>query len=631
MAWTTVGKKQAKKSGNPQQQPHNADANGTSKQKKKQKQQEQERKANANNGIKKELDSGYQSKTACSEEATDRSSQCSTAKDNASRSPASKAAGTPRNEPATSPSLAEKHGTLAISADQQVASSETRNSVAAKKSTASDTNPDATTVLNDDEKRSNSDQIAGKQNGEDRSNGIGTDAEVDVTASDSCQQEDAKPKPKPNGKQRACPENGRNTDGAAPGASTDAPASQQKVGKPKPSAVPASQNGDGSTNGHDARSAQGTTTGANPEPKATKPKPKSSPAASSSENANGKTRPTPGASQQNGAEVKTGVYKFALDMRPCGYQMRGIYNTRNSCYQSSLIQALAACPPFLQMVKALPQQLPTMPVLKALREVFFSFKPTTATASPISALPLLQAMSPRFTAAAAGRQADAGEYLLAIFDEMSEEFERLMPELAGQRRKAMVTRGKQNGWETAGRGGVEHITGSVNNGPIAELFEGTLSSRLTSRGAKPSVTLQPFNILPVDIIDTSRPTSIERFIVDWTAPQAVDLLSGEGATKQVSFSSLPPLLVVCLKLWCDGSQKASFSKNITINTTLTVHPSVTTLRKKLAADDAILSSVADVRAAKGEPYLLFYSKNSEGKPAAVLETRPKLAHPPLES
>lgn len=48
--------------------------------------------------------------------------------------------------------------------------------------------------------------------------------------------------------------------------------------------------------------------------------------------------------------------KYQLDNRPVSLLPRGLTNRSNYCYVNSILQALIACPPFYNMLKALPYQ-----------------------------------------------------------------------------------------------------------------------------------------------------------------------------------------------------------------------------------------------------------------------------------
>eukprot|EP01059_Diplonema_ambulator_P003483 TRINITY_DN13177_c0_g1_i2.p1 TRINITY_DN13177_c0_g1~~TRINITY_DN13177_c0_g1_i2.p1 ORF type:complete len:392 (+),score=68.59 TRINITY_DN13177_c0_g1_i2:85-1260(+) len=341
---------------------------------------------------------------------------------------------------------------------------------------------------------------------------------------------------------------------------------------------------------------------------------------------------------QNGGGCGGGIvitnldeYEFRLNPKPTGYLLKGCLNHGNECYHNSVFQALLACPAFLNFSKSIPKgTLP--PVLTSLQAVLQDFRGGPGT--PANVAPLLSAMGRTFKQARSKEQADASEYLISLLSAVDDELNSVLPKPVS----AVVA---DDGWETIGKGsksrGVEHTTGLSGSTPVSAMFEGTISSRLASRGNKPSVTLQPFTVLPLDIIN-DKFASVNEFIKDWALPQNVDLPSGTGS-KQMVFSSLPPILVLCLKLWFPTQEKAT--KKIQVTEQLSIHPSATTAHTKvdytLAAvvchrggdvtkghyttvvrrgdkwaliDDVRVTQVAGLTSAMGDPYLLFYCRKS---------------------
>eukprot|EP01064_Diplonema_japonicum_P021818 TRINITY_DN3138_c1_g1_i1.p1 TRINITY_DN3138_c1_g1~~TRINITY_DN3138_c1_g1_i1.p1 ORF type:complete len:389 (+),score=71.27 TRINITY_DN3138_c1_g1_i1:100-1266(+) len=349
-----------------------------------------------------------------------------------------------------------------------------------------------------------------------------------------------------------------------------------------------------------------------------------------------KQQPKPAPPTQPDQEKKLVIgtienYNFELNTKHTGYQFKGCTNHGNECYHIAVFQGLLACPGFLNFAKTIPtgDSLPT--TLTALKAVLQEFR--GAPGSPANIYTLLQSMSRTFKQARAKEQADASEYLIHLLTTLDDELQSILP-------KPTEAARQEDGWETIGKGsrsrGVEHTTGESSVSPITQLFRGTMASRLASRGAKPSVTLQPFTVLPLDIVD-DRFHSVAAFLQDWASPQRVELASGEG-TKQMVFSSMPPILIVCLKLWSPTLQQKS-TKTIQVTENLAIHPSVTTTRTKIEyslhaavchkggdvtrghytafikkgdkwalADDSRVTPIHSIGAACTDPYLLFYCR-----------------------
>ena len=183
-----------------------------------------------------------------------------------------------------------------------------------------------------------------------------------------------------------------------------------------------------------------------------------------------------------------------------------------------------------------------------------------------------------------GSQHDACEFLIAFLNSLETELSAMTGDT--RPKKSSV----EDGWQTASRGGksrgVEHSTGFSEKGIIQAIFGGHTSSRLAARGAAPSVTLQAFTVLPLDVI-SDKVTSVEGFLQDYTSPQTVEV-AGAPASKQDAFSSLPSTLCLCLNLWFDAAAKATVARRIRINEALTIHASSTTSRKR---QDYVLHAV----------------------------------------
>ena len=281
---------------------------------------------------------------------------------------------------------------------------------------------------------------------------------------------------------------------------------------------------------------------------------------------------------------KTESYKFVLNMKHTGYQLKGMTNRSNDCYSNSVLQALLSCAPFLNAIKSLPKLSHTnQPILSAVRTVVYGFKAGSFSSGSVDGLPVIRAMASCFSEAATGRQADASEYLVSLFDALSKELASLISDSSSDKKKKPHG---QNGWETVAASGtksmgVEHTTGERHDSnPIDAIFGASVSSRLAEKGSKPSVCLQPYHIVPLDVFDSSE-SSIESCLLNFTKPEIVESRGGQSATKQFVFSKLPPVLVICIKRW---SSEGKSSLKIGINKKLTIHPSSTVTRKKTDYD-----------------------------------------------
>jgi ubiquitin carboxyl-terminal hydrolase 10 len=91
----------------------------------------------------------------------------------------------------------------------------------------------------------------------------------------------------------------------------------------------------------------------------------------------------------------------------------------------------------------------------------------------------------------------------------------------------------------------------VLESPISKIFGGKIRSILRCTGSKDSVTLEPFQSLPLDITP-DHVRSVEDALENMTVPEIMhDYISTKGivtdATKQIFLETLPPVLVLHVK------------------------------------------------------------------------------------
>lgn len=85
----------------------------------------------------------------------------------------------------------------------------------------------------------------------------------------------------------------------------------------------------------------------------------------------------------------------------------------------------------------------------------------------------------------------------------------------------------------------------VNQSPIHSLFSGSFQSLYLSLGTRPSITFEPFTVLPLSLVkDRDLPIDSITGAIEHVL-RSEDL--GKRCSKQLSFSSLPPILIIQLK------------------------------------------------------------------------------------
>ncbi|XP_061714887.1 uncharacterized protein LOC133523376 isoform X2 [Cydia pomonella] len=154
-------------------------------------------------------------------------------------------------------------------------------------------------------------------------------------------------------------------------------------------------------------------------------------------------QPSPFADDPNSYRMGEFLSKYQLDNKPVTLLPRGLTNRSNYCYVNSILQALIACPPFYNMLKALPYQTrrgkSSTPVIDSMVELCYEFSPLAlaarargrgeAGAPPVPAGPpldgaaglrVLRALRP-FVGSQEGRQEDAEEFLGCLLNSLNDE------------------------------------------------------------------------------------------------------------------------------------------------------------------------------------------------------------------
>ncbi|XP_069358998.1 uncharacterized protein Usp10 isoform X1 [Maniola hyperantus] len=329
-------------------------------------------------------------------------------------------------------------------------------------------------------------------------------------------------------------------------------------------------------------------------------------------------QPSPFSDDPNSYRMGEFLSKYQLDNRPVTLLPRGLTNRSNYCYVNAILQALIACPPFYNMLKALPYQTrrgkSSTPVIDSMVELCYEFSPLASAARrgrgevgaagagapavpagpPLdgsSGLRVLRALRP-FPGSQEGRQEDAEEFLGCLLNSLNDEMLELIKLVEPEEPKDTPV-AKPNGvvpqepqppvpeedddddeWKVMGprnRGAVERRW-AARRTPVADIFRGRTRLRL-HRAPHHDVTdaVQPFFTLQLDI---ERSTTVK---------DALELLAGkdtlEGvsdAWQQLSLEQLPVVLLLhlkCFQLDAEG-HTAKIVKNIDIPIDLKIDPKI---------------------------------------------------------
>ncbi|XP_015594175.1 ubiquitin carboxyl-terminal hydrolase 10 [Cephus cinctus] len=287
------------------------------------------------------------------------------------------------------------------------------------------------------------------------------------------------------------------------------------------------------------------------------------------------------------------LHNYQMDKQTVSLLPRGLTNRSNYCYINSILQALLACPPFYNLLIALPNSKhvtknSATPLIDNMIKFAREFTPLSDGArlarkdrpqkrnedaivdiqcgvafEPSYVYTMLKNTSSAGVFSVEGRQEDAEEFLSCLLNGLSDEMLELMKlvnnnQFSSEEIEPAVNynnQGDQEEWQVMGPKNKGSITRCTEFGrtPLSDIFRGQLRSRVSRAGEQPTDNVQPFFTLQLDI---EKAESVKG---------ALDILVGkdplEGMTcsktkqqieawKQVSLEELPVILILHLK-WFD--------------------------------------------------------------------------------
>ncbi|KAI9376678.1 hypothetical protein BJX61DRAFT_538583 [Aspergillus egyptiacus] len=266
---------------------------------------------------------------------------------------------------------------------------------------------------------------------------------------------------------------------------------------------------------------------------------------------------------------------------------RGLVNTGNMCYMNSVLQILVSCVPFYQFLDHIGRRVShsfhsNFPMIDALimfmkefrvidaahseEQLRLRLKPTELEQYGEAFVPefvyeVIRQL-PRFRDMRRGHQQDAQEFLGFLLEEMHEECTRAAkvstksPAPTTDVEGSSANGDSADGWLEVGHKQKPAITRSsghiASESPITKIFGGKIRSEFRVPGNKPSVTLEPYQPLQLDI-GAPDVHNIVDALKGLTKPESIqgDFNSSRGpnvtATKQVFIENLPPVLILHLK------------------------------------------------------------------------------------
>lgn len=259
-------------------------------------------------------------------------------------------------------------------------------------------------------------------------------------------------------------------------------------------------------------------------------------------------------------------------------QSRPIVNPGNRCYMIAVLQILLHTKYFSNYMQKyffklelLPSVLATgrFPLLEALKSFYNEFKiikePSTGAVSQESIDEIFIALKSKngsFSSAGFSEQEDAEEFLTAFLDALGDEFMGIQSQkllnfslpfekidtVINNNNVITISNDDNDDDDWLQVGPKQRIATTrrtpVSQSPIHLLFAGNFQSLYKSPGSRPSITFEPFTVLSLSLIKENLPIESVNGAIDHVL-RLEDL--GKKCTKQLSFSSLPPILIIQLK------------------------------------------------------------------------------------
>ncbi|EFN69898.1 Ubiquitin carboxyl-terminal hydrolase 10 [Camponotus floridanus] len=251
---------------------------------------------------------------------------------------------------------------------------------------------------------------------------------------------------------------------------------------------------------------------------------------------------------------------YQMDKQTVSLLPRGLTNRSNYCYINSILQALLACPPFYNLLKAMP--LPknrgknsATPLIDNMVKFVREFTPLTEAArmprkdrvhnkrgedtvidihsgvafEPSYIYTMLKHTSAAGAFSVEGRQEDAEEFLSCLLNGINDE----MLEVMGPKNKGAVTRCTEFG-----------------RTPLSDIFRGQLRSRVSRAGEQPTDNVQPFFTLQLDVQKAESVKNALEILVGKDQVEGMTCSKTRQqieAWKQVTLEELPVILILHLK------------------------------------------------------------------------------------
>ncbi|CAI6336908.1 unnamed protein product [Periconia digitata] len=274
---------------------------------------------------------------------------------------------------------------------------------------------------------------------------------------------------------------------------------------------------------------------------------------------------------------------------------RGLVNTGNLCYMNSILQMLVFCVPFYDFLdqvakRAVHSFKSETPLVDAMIMFMRDFKVIDSASSaeklrlrlkdteleqygePLTPEYVYDVIKrlPRFDNMKRGQQEDAEEFLGFLLAGLHDECAQVIKSSrsTGATENVPSPKSERSGsiegeWLEVGpkqKSAITQSSGAIEfESPLTKMFGGKIRSEYRKPGEKPSVTLEPYQPLQLDI-GSPDINSIADALKGLTRLETLDSATrgGRASTKQMFIETLPPVLILHLKRFhydANGPQK----------------------------------------------------------------------------
>ncbi|XP_063985979.1 ubiquitin carboxyl-terminal hydrolase 10 [Diachasmimorpha longicaudata] len=285
------------------------------------------------------------------------------------------------------------------------------------------------------------------------------------------------------------------------------------------------------------------------------------------------------------------LLRYQMDKQTVSLLPRGLTNRSNYCYINSILQALLACPPFYNLLRALPRSRyplknSSTPLIDNMVKFVNEFLPLPegerlprnsrgqkknddsldikgGTAfEPSYVYTMLKNTSSPGVFSIEGRQEDAEEFLSCLLNGISDEMLELMKQVSEDSQSVKPTEelnanynSGDEEWKVMGPKNKGSITRCIEFGrtPLSDIFRGQLRSRILRQGDQSTDNVQPFFTLQLDIEKAESVKAALEILVGRDLVEGMTCSKTKQqiqAWKQVTLEELPVVLILHLK-WFD--------------------------------------------------------------------------------